>query len=494
MFEALQAGKRLGKKEYNAAELPLRQQLLETQFDLLERDYPVIILVAGLDGSGKGALVHRLHVWMDPRGIDTTAFWFHSDEEESRPYFWRFWRKMPSRGKIGIFLGAWYTQLLYGYVDGTIDRKQAQIRLDQIDAFERMLCDAGGLLIKLWLHVSRETQRMQLTEEAPRKQQNPRVEADAKYWWKRYPRALEASEQIILQSDLSHSPWHLIEAEDRYYREITAGNIILSAMRTHAARSDSPPPDDAPPQAVAIANEQPTVLDRVDLEASLSRDKYERQLDKYQNRLQDLAWLAHRQRRSLVAVFEGWDAAGKGSAIRRVTGAMDPRLYTLVQFAAPTDEERAHHYLWRFWRHLERDGRATLFDRSWYGRVLVERVEQFARREEWQRAYGEINQFEKQLVEHGHILLKFWIHISRDEQLKRFKAREREPHKQYKITEDDWRNREKWLDYEQAVEDMVTHTSSRMAPWTLVAGNDKLYARIQILKTICKQLSRQLKD
>jgi len=494
MFEALQAGKRLSKKQYNAAELPLRQQLLTAQFDLAKRDYPVIILVAGLEGAGKGALVHRLHAWMDPRGIGTHAFWFHSDEEESRPYFWRFWRRMPPRGEMAVFLGAWYTQLLYGYIDDAIDHRQVQLRLDQIDAFERMLCDDGALLIKLWLHVGRETQRMQLNQEAPRKQQNPRVEADAKYWWKHYPRALEAAEQIILQSDLSHSPWHLIESEDRYYREVTAGNVILSAMQARAVRADAPPPVTATSPEVAVTGGQPTVLDKIDLEAKLSRPKYERQLAKYQARLQYLAWRAHRQRRSLVAVFEGWDAAGKGSAIRRVTGAMDPRLYTLVQFAAPTDEERAHHYFWRFWRHLERDGRATLFDRSWYGRVLVERVEHLARKEEWQRAYGEINQFENQLVDHGHVLVKFWIHIGREEQLRRFQEREREPHKQYKITEEDWRNREKWSDYERAVEDMVTHTSTGLAPWTLVAGNDKLYARIQILKTVCKQLSRQLDD
>jgi polyphosphate kinase 2 (PPK2 family) len=194
----------------------------------------------------------------------------------------------------------------------------------------------------------------------------------------------------------------------------------------------------------------------------------------------------------VVAVFEGWDAAGKGSAIRRVTGAIDPRLYKLVQVGAPTDEENAQHYLWRFWRQLQRDGRATFFDRSWYGRVLVERVEQFASPAEWQRAYSEINQFERQLVAHGCIVLKFWIHISKDEQMARFKTRAQEPHKRHKITDEDWRNREKWHDYELAVDQMVSHTSTQHAPWTLVAGNDKPWARIQILKTFCKTMSAAL--
>lgn len=237
---------------------------------------------------------------------------------------------------------------------------------------------------------------------------------------------------------------------------------------------------------------QPTVLDKVDLGARLAKDDYKQRLQAQQARLQDLAWQAHRRRRSLIAVFEGWDAAGKGSAIRRVTAAIDPRLYHLVQFAAPTDEERRHHYLWRFWRRLERDGRATFFDRSWYGRVLVERVEGLASPGAWRRAYGEINQFEQQLLEHGCVVAKFWLHISPEEQLKRFREREESPHKQHKITPEDWRNRERWREYELAVEDMVAHTSTEAAPWTLVAGNDKRFARVQILQTLCERLEAAL--
>ena len=225
----------------------------------------------------------------------------------------------------------------------------------------------------------------------------------------------------------------------------------------------------------------------------LEPDDYKEQLAQYQARLQDLAWTAYRTDRSLVAVFEGWDAAGKGSAIRRVTRAVDPRLFHLEQVGVPTDEEHAQHYLWRFWRKLQRDGRATLFDRSWYGRVLVERVEGFATAAEWQRAYAEINEFEKQLVEHGSVLVKFWLHLSPEEQLRRFKAREQELHKQHKITDEDWRNRDKWPQYEEAVNDMLAYTNKKIAPWTVVAAEDKRYARIQILKTLCKSLERRLK-
>lgn len=493
MFETLEVGRRLKKDKFNERELPLRQQLLEAQFELQGGDYPVLIVVAGLDGAGKGSLVHRMNEWMDPRRIETNTFWEHSDEEESRPYFWRFWRRLPARGTIGIFLGSWYTKLAQDTVDDKVDREEFAVACQQIESFERTLSDDGALVIKIWLHVKEETQRLQLEGKAPKKQQNPRV-SDRPYELRGlYDKTLEVSEKLILGTDSSHSPWHLIESEDKNYRDISAGEIILRAMRAHALQSTTSQTTSGDSAAEEFGG-QPTVLDNVDLNQTLEKEDYKRKLGKYQDKLQDLAWRAYRQNRSVVAVFEGWDAAGKGSAIRRVTAAMDPRLYRLVQFAAPTDEENAHHYLWRFWRQLQRDGRSTFFDRSWYGRVLVERVEGYATGDEWYRAYNEINQFERQLVAHGCIVLKFWIHISEDEQEKRFHAREVEPHKQHKITDEDWRNREKWREYELAIDEMISHTSTSYAPWTLVSGNNKPYARVQILKTFCKQLKKALDD
>jgi AMP-polyphosphate phosphotransferase len=492
MFEALETGKFLAPADFKARELSLRQELLQAQFDLAERDYPVIILVAGLPGAGKGTLVHRLNEWMDPRRIETSAIWMRSDEEEERPFFWRFWRKLPPKGKTGIFLGSWYTRPLHDATEGKLGMRDLQLQLEEINGFERMLYDDGALVIKLWLHVSRETQRRQLDEEAPRLQQNPRVDAYAGHWWEQYPRALQTAEQIVLGSDTGHTPWHLIEAEDRLYREITGGELVLRALRERSSRREPAKRQKKKYREAPGVRDQPTVLAAVPTHLALDKHDYQEQLQHCQRQLQDLAWLAHRQRRSLVAVFEGWDAGGKGSAIRRVTAAIDPRLYRVVQYAAPTDEERAHHYLWRFWRNLERDGRATIFDRSWYGRVLVERVEGFAAPAAWRLAYHEINQFEGQLVAHGSIVVKFWLHITPEEQLRRFEDRQQKPHKQYKITEDDWRNRERWDDYAHAVEDMVAHTSTGFAPWTLVAGNDKRYARVQILRTLCETLARAL--
>ncbi len=485
MFDQFEANAPIDKASFEKRALELRQELLQLQFALEDTRHPVIVVLAGLDGSGKGVLVHRLNEWMDPRGIDTNTYWEHSDEEESRPYFWRFWQKLPPRGQIGIFLGSWYTQatqkrLLGDIVDADFDHACARIR-----NFERQLADDGAVIIKIWLHVSETTQQRQLEEKAPRKQQNPRVTEHPYELVGKYEQTLAIHEELIRNTQTLQCPWHIVDGEDRHHREISAGEIIRDAINRHLHHPvQIPPLPELPTAGDALAS--------INLDKHLTKDEYKRKLRKYQSRLQDLAWKAYGQKKSLVAVFEGWDGAGKGSAIRRVTGAIDPRLYKLIQIAAPSDEEHARQYSWRFWRKLQRDGRATLFDRSWYGRVMVERVEQFAKENEWKRAYGEIREFEQELIEHGSIVIKFWIHISKEEQLARFKAREQEVYKRHKITDEDWRNREKWPAYEEAVNQMIEQTHTEQAPWALIAGNNKYYARIKILKTLCNTLEEAL--
>ena len=493
MFETLEVGKSVSKDDFDELETPLRASLLQAQLALAEADYPIIIVVAGLDGAGKGSLVQQLNEWMDPRWIETNTFWEHSDEEESRPFFWRFWRRLPARGQIGIFLGSWYTRPAQAAVDGEMDPDEFALHCKQIESFEQTLTDDGAVIVKLWLHISHDAQKSRLQDASPHRQTTARG-SDLSYELRgHYERTLNVCEQLILATDSSHSRWQLIEAHDSHYRDLTAGEFILRAMQKRAGNGQAASTIEPAPGEI-LGGQQPTVLDSVDLDLKLTKESYRERRDALQDQLQDLAWRAYVQKRSLVAVFEGWDAAGKGSAIRRVTRAIDPRLFRLVQIAAPTDEERAQHYLWRFWRQLQRDGRGTLFDRSWYGRVLVERVQAYASPDEWQRAYHEINQFEQQLADHGVIVMKFWLHISMDEQERRFRAREAVAHKQHKLTEEDWRNRSRWHDYELAVDQMVSHTSTRHAPWTLVAGNDKRYARVQILETFCQTLSAALDD
>ena len=486
MFETLEVGRQVKKKAFNKAVLELREKLLKLQFELADRDFSVIIVVAGVEGAGKGDVVHRLNEWMDPRLIETFAFWDHSDEEESRPFSWRFWRALPAHGRIGIFFGSWYTRPVFRRATGAISDAEFTVEMQRIVESERMFTDDGTLIIKLWFHLPAEVAAERARLDRLREFPDLEMPVTGVEFYESYEELKAISERAIRATDTGRSPWHLIEAGDDNYRDLTTGQTVLQCLESrldkgYQVASHTPP--------ISLGeNGQPTILDRLDMDAALDPDEYKEQLEQYQSRLDDLAWSARRNKVPCIALFEGWDAAGKGSAIRRVTQAIDPRLFQLHQFAAPTDEEASHHYLWRFWRKLGRDGSFTLFDRSWYGRVLVERVEGFASETEWQRSYGEINRFEEQLCDHGAVVLKFWIHITSEEQLSRFKQREKTPHKQHKITEEDWRNRDKWHDYEIAVHDMVTHTSTSYAPWTLVAGNDKRHARIHILKTFCEQL------
>ncbi|MDX1607272.1 MAG: hypothetical protein R3202_13855, partial [Candidatus Competibacterales bacterium] len=297
----------------------------------------------------------------------------------------------------------------------------------------------------------------------------------------------------IRQTDTGRCPWHLIEGTDRRYKDMTAGQIIIDAIEERLANHREPdhePVHEVTPQEVAGAST--TILDHVDLNRKLDGSEYKKRLKKLQNRIARLAWQVRAEQRYFVALFEGWDAAGKGGAIRRLVAPVDPRLYRVISVAAPTDEELAHHYLWRFWRQIPMAGRMTIYDRSWYGRVLVERVEGFASPQEWHRAYNEINDFEEQLCEHGVILCKFWIHISAEEQLRRFKEREKIPWKKHKITDEDWRNRDKWPVYEQAINDMIARTSTEYAPWHIIAGNDKYASRVQVLDTVRNAIEASL--
>ncbi len=487
MFEAAELGHTTPHATY-AARLPgLRGDLMRAHLELRDRKFPVIVIVSGADGAGKGELVQRLNEWLDPRGVSTHAFWAGSDEERERPPYWRFWRAMPGRGRIGIFFGSWYSAPIVDRVLGTMKRHRFDTALDRIVAFERMLAADGALLVKLWLHLPRKEQKKRLHK----LEREGRLAPDDWKHFKRYRQFTKVSERALRRTDTADAPWRVIEATDRRYRELTAGTLLLKALRQ---RLDQP----ARPATKSVAGSKrprrdaDSILDHVDLTPRLTDAEYDRALAAQQLRLGKLAWAAFEQKRSMVLAFEGWDAAGKGSAIRRVVQAVDPRLYRVVGIAAPTDEERAQHYLWRFWRRLPRAGFTTIFDRSWYGRVLVERVEGLTAVADWSRAFHEINDFEEQLAEHGVVLAKFWIHLGRAEQLRRFKERQAVAYKRYKITTEDWRNRAKWDEYKVAVDEMIAKCSTGVAPWTLVAGNDKKFARVQILKTVVKRLEAVL--
>lgn len=493
MFQGAELGRNISKAAFREEVPDLRTRLLELQWRLRESPHPVIIIMEGVDGSGRGELVNRLYEWLDPRGLQTSVFWQPSDEERERPYYWRFWRALPGRGQIGILFGGWYGDLITEAVNERREVAEVDDELARIARLEEMLVRDGAIIVKFWLHLSADKQKKRL-------KQRSGIPAERRRFGKRHKTALKlrdklinVGERVIRRTDSGLTPWYLVEADDERYRDVTVGRTLLRAMETAMAAAPLQQAAEAVSHSPSLPQEaRITLLDHVDLGQTLAKPDYRKALKHYQRKLRGLMWKAHAQQRSLVLVFEGWDAAGKGGAIRRLVAGMDARLYRIVPVAAPTDEELARHYLWRFWRRLPRAGRATLFDRSWYGRVLVERVEGIAQPAQWRQAYTEINDFEEQLVEHGVMLAKFWLHISPEEQLQRFQAREATPYKQYKITDEDWRNREHWNDYRAAVNEMVMRTGTEYAPWHLIAANDKRFARIDVLRRVCELLESAL--
>lgn len=494
MFETAEVGHRIDKKAFAEAEAELRAQLLQVQRLLPGAGFQTIVIVAGVEAAGKSEVVNRLHEWLDARGLTTAAFWDESDEERERPRHWRFWRQMPPRGAIGILFGSWYTHPIVERAHGRMAQADLETELARIQALERMLADDGAVIVKLWFHLSKAAQdaRLKAIAREGRRKLTPWEKAFSAM----YDAFAEVSEGVLRHTDAGHAPWHVIESTDARYRDLKAGRVLLAALQQRLARQPVAPVQPGKPMeplpAVAEPGGRITVLNRVDLSARLSRPAYAQRLQAAQKRLNALVWKARAQQRSVVVMFEGWDAAGKGGAIRRITQALDARLFRVIPVAAPSDEERAQHHLWRFWRHLPRAGYLTIYDRSWYGRVLVERVEGFAGADEWGRAYREINEFERQLTDHGTALAKFWLHISPEEQLRRFEERARIEHKRHKITEEDWRNRDKWPLYEAAVDEMVARCSTAHAPWTLVAAECKLHARVTVVETLADRLERVL--
>ncbi len=491
MFEAAELGHAVPDAVFKPREAKLREDLLRAQYDLLaDGSFPCIIVIGGVDGAGKGETVNLLNAWMDPRHIHTHAFGDASDEERERPRMWRYWRALPPKGRIGILFGAWHTQPILDRVMGGADDAALRAAMDGIVAFERMLADEGALILKFWFHLSKPAQRHRLKA----------LEADPRTRWrvaetdwerfKLYDRFRRISAEALERTSTGVAPWHVVEGADANYRSLMVGEALLAALRrrlggerpavTPAAALPPPPADGR------------TVLSGLDYGRTLGRKHYQRALEEAQGRLNMLTRHKRFRAHSVIAVFEGMDAAGKGSAIRRVTGALDARCYRVIPVAAPTEEERGQPYLWRFWRHLPRRGRVTIFDRSWYGRVLVERVEGFCAPADWMRAYHEINAFEAELASAGGIVAKFWLNVTPEEQLRRFREREQTPFKTFKITAEDWRNRDKWDAYQQAACDMIDRTSTAAAPWTLVPADDKPAARIQILEALCERIERAL--
>ena len=496
MLEKVDLQKTVDRETYRkvSEELGARLGLLQRQCKA--EKIPVMIVFEGFGAAGKGVQINRLIQPLDPRGFDVYASRRPGEEERMRPFLWRYWTKTPENGRIAIFDKSWYDKVTVDRFDKVTKRTELTGAFDDILSFEKQLTDGGTVIIKLFLYISKEEQKKRFKKLEENKETAWRVtEAD----WKRnkeYDKFLMMNEEMLQRTDTVYAPWTIIEATDKNYAAMkimaTVADRLQYELDRRALKKQQPAA--AVPSPAAETRYKNGALSGVDLTKKLEREEYKKELDELQKKLEYLHSEIYRLRIPVVIGFEGWDAAGKGGAIRRLTSHLDPRGYKVNPTAAPNDVEKVHHYLWRFWNNMPKAGHIAIFDRTWYGRVMVERIEGFCSEADWRRAYQEINEMEAHMANFGAVVLKFWLHIDKDEQERRFKERMEDPAKQWKITDEDWRNREKWDDYETAVNEMLVRTSTTYAPWTIVEGNSKYYARVKVLRTVVEALEKKIKE
>jgi len=478
-------GREVDKTEFDEAEPRLRTEMLEVQHELRDAGTPVVLLLMGDDRVGTQEVLTRLSAWLDPRWIRVHSTRGLTDEQASRPPAWRFWQHLPARGRTTLYVGGWVGAAIRRRLQG--GKKKAWRRdLEHMATFEQEQIDDGAALLKLWLHLPPAEHKRRLKRARKDPDKEPLVETVDEYIYGHLDDGLKLGAEVIAQDP---DRWIVIDGTDERGRDILVGEALIAAARTQL---DSPRSAPAAPDLSAVTT--PSSLAAVDLTTLMDPDEYRERLHAAQGEIARLSRRARDEERSCVLAFEGWDAAGKGGTIRRIAAAMTAMDYYVEPIAAPTQEELAHHWLWRFWKRLPRSGCQVIFDRTWYGRVLVERVEGFAEEAAWQRAYEEIVDFETQLVEHGWAVAKFWLHISDAEQLSRFEARADTPYKRYKLTDEDWRNREQRPAYEAAVDEMVARTDRPEAPWHIIAADDKRTARVTVIEAAVDALRRALDD
>lgn len=495
MLDTLDLKLSLDQQTYKSQIKELMSQLRLLQQACWEQKLPVIVVLEGWAAAGKGSLVKRITKYMDPRGFQLYPILAPTPEEKLYPLLWRFWRRLPRRGSIAFFYHSWYTHLLEDRLFDKLPDVELPTVIRQINVFERQLVEDGTVIAKFWIHLSQKELKTRLKKYQKNDLQAWRVRKEDWQQLKRYQEYANIAEEMLSNTSTGAAPWTLVEGDCGRWAEVKVLSQLVATMKESLDRRQLALPKlpSLPPQDRLLSTE-PDLLAKVDLTLELERKDYNKRLSEAQIELRKLQLKIHEQQIPVLVMFEGWDAAGKGGAIKRLTDILDPRSYKVNAFAAPTQEEFQYQYLWRFWQRIPPAGTIAIFDRSWYGRVLVERVEGFANELEWRRAYQEINEFEFNLTSAKCVLVKFWLHISFDEQLKRFETRQKDLFKQYKLTEEDWRNREKWSLYEVAVNHAISRTSTPTAPWSIVPGNDKYYARVYVIETVINAIKAKLNN
>lgn len=495
MLEKIDLSKKVDKKTYRRVMDEAEEKLGLLQRECKDAGIPVILVFEGMGAAGKGVQINRLIQALDPRGFDVYACDRPTEDEQMRPFLWRYWTKTPAKGRIAVFDRSWYRSVQVDRFDGLTREDRLGDAYQDILSFEKQLCDDGTVIMKFFLYIDKDEQKKRFKKLEGSKETSWRVTEEDWNRNKDFDRYLKMNEEMLEKTDTDYAPWVIIEAVDKDYAAL---KIVSTVMDRLEYELEHRRPED---EKTAQRQESKTrerfkngVLSGIDLSKSLTEEEYKTRLKKLQKRLAELHSELYRLRIPVVIGFEGWDAGGKGGAIKRLTSNLDPRGYRVNPTAAPNDIEKVHHYLWRFWNSVPKAGHIAIFDRTWYGRVMVERIEGFCSEAEWRRAYQEINEMESHMANAGAVVLKFWLHIDKDEQERRFRERQANPAKQWKITDEDWRNREKWDQYEEAVNEMLIRTSTTYAPWIVVEGNDKRYARVKVLQTVVDALEKKVKE
>lgn len=480
MLEELDLDRGMGDKEFSKRMDLLRPRLGEMLRKARDSNRPVMVVFEGWDSTCMSRIVNDYIRCLDPRGFDLHAIGEPTEEEMDHPFMWRFMVRTPERGRMGIFDQSWYSRTLeerLGHNEDAVPLRS----LEEILSFEREMAADHCTIIKYFLHMSKKEHRKRQEKVHKGGAKRCVLTRDTLDHHREYETFLPIVEGMLERTSRPYAPWTPVEAEDDNFALCKVIEHSISVLERSTGNSDG---NTALTRSTGRYPVKPMSLKDIDLSVTADPDEYKEKLKKYQEKVAELQCQMASAKAPMVIAFEGWDAAGKGGAILRLTDNLDPRGYRVVPIFAPNDIELAHHYLWRFHTRLPRNGHIAIFDRTWYGRVLVERVEGYAEPEVWERAYTEINEMEEMLADSGTAMVKIWLQIDKETQLKRFKERETEADKQWKITPDDWRNREKWDQYEAAVEDMLMRTSTKKAPWTVVESNDKYYARLKVLRTV----------
>ena len=479
--------------DYKDMTKQLQQNLSELQLMIRDRKIPVIIVFEGWGASGKGSLIADTIKMLDPRFFKVYSTLPATESEQRYPVMKRFWDNIPEYGKMSIMDRSWYQELAIARLEQGITEEEYLRRVNEVNIFERQLTDDGYLIIKLFLHISKQEQKQRFIKLREDESKKWRVTVLDRMRNKNYDEYYKMFNDMLERTGTEVCPWRVIDASDKQFTRFQLFNILVSQI-TNAVNTQPDYPEPADLSKLFPLTGMPKLADTSCEGKPIQPTKYFDELKKQQKELSKLHSRIYQKRIPVVIAFEGWDAAGKGGAIKRIGAALDPRGYEAIPTAAPDALEKNHHYLWRFWRHLPKTGHIAIFDRTWYGRVMVERIEGFTPLERCAMAYREINEFEKELTEAGVIVIKFWVNIDKDEQLRRFEARQNDPKKQWKITDEDWRNREKWDIYEKCIDEMLEKTSTEYAPWNVIPGNNKLFARLRILKIVNDRLSLALKE